>query len=461
MTDKMWRGMLVPLAVPTGDGRRFLASGISFRDLPLPLKWQRGDVGGHDDSVVVGSTDEINIGTVQEAIEAGWIDAKCIKQGMSLDTVGVWAAGRFFEVSKEDTPRLFEDIAEAVLLSEQKVIGPSVDPGACEFALARAGSDTPLTEDEIDQIMYEDPEVEVEIELLFTEYQIAAATLVSIPAFAECRPFEVMSFDVITAAVRSSGWDSLPFAARDLEWDGTQADRNVSEWAGLNGDNPDWEKFASAHLYQDDQANPETKGAYGFQIADIIDGKLTIVPRGVFTVAAVLQGSMGGTKIPQADQDAMKTVVGRIYERMAKEFDDDSIVAPWATGEASTMLAFATDTHVFDPKLFEQPKLSAITPITVTDDGHVFGHIATHDVCHVGMPGVCTTAPIDDDGYRMFHRYQVPGMEQPVGRITTGHGQHRCSCAQCGSRTDAHACLKLSAGGAIAHHDQLATVAWV
>lgn len=460
MAEDMWRGMLVPLDVPTGDKRRFLASGVSNRDLPMPLKWQRLDTEGHLDSVIVGSMDEIRIGTVQQAIDGGWIDVKCIKQGMSFDTMGVWGFGRFFQVDSAIMPRLAEDVAEATLLSQQGVVGPSVDPGSCEYVLARAGSDQALTDEELDQIMYEEPDVEVEIELLFTEYEIAAATLVSIPAFAECRPFEVISADsmALTAAIRSSGWDSMPFAARDLEWDGTQADRNVSSWADLDSDSPDWERYASAFLYQDDQANPETKGAYGFQIADLISDQLTIVPRAVFTVAGVLQGSMGGTNIPQADQDAMKGVVEKLYNRMADEFDDPNIVAPWASETASISFGEA---HVFNATLFVKPILTKITPITITDDGHVFGHIATHDVCHVGMRGACTTAPVDDDGYRMFHRYQIPGVEQSVGRITVGHGEHQCSCQQCGGRNDDHACLKLSAGGAIAHHDQLSTVAWV
>ena len=210
--------------------------------------------------------------------------------------------------------------------------------------------------------------------------------------------------------------------------------------------------------------DPETKGAYGFPIVDVVEGARQIVPRAVFTVAGVLQGSMGGTVIPQADQDAMKTVVEGLYARMAEEFDDDTIIAPWAEESAALMatLTAATGTlTTYDPVLFADPQLDRITPITITDDGRVFGHIATHDTCHVGMPGVCTTAPVDTDGYGMFHRYQPDGFPATVGRITTGGGRFSCTCRQCGGRNDDHACLKLSLGGAIAHHDQLATVAWV
>jgi len=171
---------------------------------------------------------------------------------------------------------------------------------------------------------------------------------------------------------------------------------------------------------------------------------------------------------------------------MAEEFNDDTITVPWAEETASLVASLAaadankmidmmlgTEALIaavtaaagvmtgYDPALFDNPNLDRITPITVTEDGRVFGHVATHDTCHVGMPGMCTTAPVDDDGYGMFHRYQPDGFPVPVGRITTGGGKFSCTCRQCGGRNDDHACLKLSLGGAIAHHDRLSTVAWV
>ena len=482
-----WRGMLAPLDVSTGDGRRFLSSGVSSRELPLPLKWQRADTEGHDNSVIIGSLERIEYGTVGEAIEAGWIDAKCIKSSkFANDLRAAWGFGRMFDdINPNDMPRLHEDVMEAKHLLGQQVIGPSVDTGSCEAVIAMKGSDEALTEEQFDELFWGEGAEDVELELLFTEYQIAAATLVPIPAFAECRPFQLLAEETITAAVRKIGWSDLPLAERDLEWDGTEAEKRIADNAGIGGDSPDWERYAQAFLYQADDANPETKAAYGFQIADMVDGTQRIIPRAVFAVAGVLQGARGGTTIPEADQAAMKGVVETLYNRMAEEFDDDTIVAPWVEESASIvagvaahanqMIDAAIDTTAllatvtaaagvltgYDPTLFDDPKLDRITPITVTDDGRVFGHVATHDTCHVGMPGVCTTAPVDDDGYAMFHRYQPEGFPVPVGRITTGGGRFGCACRQCGGRNDDHACLKLSLGGAIAHHDRLATVAWV
>lgn len=483
-----WRGMLAPLDVSTGDGRRFLSSGVSSRQLPLPLKWQRADTEGHDNSVIVGSLERIEYGTVAEAIDAGWIDAKCVKPSkFAKDLRAAWGMGRLFnDADPQKMPRLAEDVAEATMLLENGVIGPSVDAGSCEAVIALKGSDEALTEEQFDELFWGEGSEEVELELLFTEYQIAAATLVPIPAFAECRPFQLLAEETITAAVRKTGWSDMPLAERDMAWDGTAAEKRIADNAGIGGDNPNWDRYASAFLYQDDEANAETKGAYGFQIADLVDGTQRIIPRAVFAVAGVLQGARGGTTIPQADQDAMKSVVEGLYNRMAEEFQDDTIVVPWAEESASIvaglaaldanrMIDAAMDTASllqvvtaaagvmtgYDPALFDNPNLNTITPITVTDDGRVFGHVATHDICHVGMPGMCTTAPVDDDGYAMFHRYRPEGFPVPVGRITTGGGKFGCTCRQCAGRNDDHACLKLSLGGAIAHHDRMSTVAWV
>jgi len=416
--------------------------------------------------MIVGSLERIEYGTVAEAVEAGWIDAKCIKPSkFSKDLRAAWGFGRMFDdISPNDMPRLHEDVMEAKHLLGQQVIGPSVDAGSCEAVIALKDSDEALTEEQLDELFWGEGSEDVELELLFTEYQIAAATLVPIPAFAECRPFQLLAEETITAAVRKTGWSDMPLAERDMAWDGTAAEKRVAENAGIGGDNPNWDRYAQAFLYQDDAANAETKGAYGFQIADMVDGTQRIVPRAVFAVAGVLQGARGGTTIPQVDQDAMKTVVEELYDRMAREFDDDTIVVPWAEETASLIAAVTAAAGVltgYNQTLFDNPNLDRITPITVTEDGRVFGHVATHDTCHVGMPGVCTTAPVDNDGYGMFHRYQPERFPMPVGRITTGGGKFGCTCRQCGGRNDDHACLKLSLGGAIAHHDRLSTVAWV
>lgn len=467
----MWRGMLVPLNTPTGDGRRFLASGVTVRELPIALKWPREDVGGHDGSIVIGSLLTVNIGTVATAVSNGWIDAKCVEKSKFSDNLmAAWGQGELFDdLDPKEFGRLAQDVAEAKLLLEKKVIGPSVEPGEIVTAIVEKGKDIPLSEEDLDDIFWSGGD-DVELEALFTSYQIAAVSLVSIPAFEECRPFELLpaSTATITAAIRDQGWSDFPLADRELEWTVNEAEPRIAEDAGIGMDSPDWTRYAEAFLYTDENADPETKGAYGFQILDVIDGARTLIPRAVFAVAGVLSGSMGGTVIPKEDQDAMKVVVEGLYARMADEWDDPTVVAPWveepvvASGALYTRMTAATPTY--DDDLFSAPRLPSITPITITDTGEVYGHAATHDVCHVGIPGECVTAPMSHRDYADFNRYSLAtnsGGEVMVGRITVGHSRHVCSCGMCRGHNDDHACLSLGAHGAIGHHDGLATVAWV
>lgn len=190
-----WRGMLAPINKPTGDGRRMRTDAFRSRPLPLGLKWQREDDMGHDASVVIGLMDQLAIGlTVSEAVTEGWISQELVdKLQMDPADEGVWAKGEMFD-DRPDLPRLAEDVAEAILLTDKKVIGPSVDAGAAETIFVEAGTDEPLTDERFDELFEKAMETgeEPPIEMLFTDYEIAAATLVAIPAFVEARPFELL-----------------------------------------------------------------------------------------------------------------------------------------------------------------------------------------------------------------------------------------------------------------------------
>ncbi len=54
-------GVAVPEGVESGDKRMFAPGGITHRDLPLPLTWQRAAIGEHDGEVVVGRLDTLDL----------------------------------------------------------------------------------------------------------------------------------------------------------------------------------------------------------------------------------------------------------------------------------------------------------------------------------------------------------------------------------------------------------------
>lgn len=117
------------LGIPTGDGRIISPGGLTSRDLPLPLSWQKESGDGHGGSVVVARMETMEFHQDMVTVT-----------GHMLDVPGAW---------------------EAEELIEAGVIGPSMD---------------------LDDMTYV---VDEEDRIVITSARIAGATLVSIPAFAE------------------------------------------------------------------------------------------------------------------------------------------------------------------------------------------------------------------------------------------------------------------------------------
>src|SRR5690349_23811820 len=116
-----------------------------------------------------------------------------------------------------------------------------------------------------------------------------------------------------------TAFQDLPLADRDRKWDGDAAEKRVRKWADA-ADGPN-EKYRSAHVWYDSDKK-DNFTAYKLLIADVIDGRLTAVPRGVMAAAAVMDGSRGGVKLPENDVDRVKSHLAKYYAKM-----DDS--PPW------------------------------------------------------------------------------------------------------------------------------------
>jgi hypothetical protein len=93
---------------------------------------------------------------------------------------------------------------------------------------------------------------------------------------------------------------------------------------------------------------------------------------------------------------------------------------------------------------FDNPKLQKATPLTVDDEGRVFGHIAAWHVDHIGM-SFGTKPPRSRSKYAYFHTGVVraeDGTDVPVGQLTLAGG---------------HASLEASAAEAVRHYDDTAS----
>jgi 8-oxo-dGTP pyrophosphatase MutT (NUDIX family) len=94
---------------------------------------------------------------------------------------------------------------------------------------------------------------------------------------------------------------------------------------------------------------------------------------------------------------------------------------------------------------FSDPGLTEPTPLTVTEDGHVFGHLATWGQCHIGFNGECVMLPKSRSDYSYFRIGVVDTDDGPVytGALTMGGG---------------HANGRLGWRPAMEHYDSTSTV---
>lgn len=378
--------LIAPYAKPTGDGRRFKVGALSNRELPLPLKWQREDTEGHKKSVVVGTLD-----------------------GITYTDEGVMGYGIMLDPDPALLPRLAEDVAEARLLLEKKVIGPSVDIDDMEYH--------PLGE----MASNGHPEVEV------TRGRISAATLVQIPAFAEARPFTLRQvpaeeYAARETAVTASGvrtdLSTLPVAP-SAAWD---------PLAWLMGHS------TQGALYDDDAMAL-------FPVAQPVNGTFSLVPAAVADAISVLAFRGDEVKLGEG----VKTALRAQLEELAAVCELP--VPPWAKGEA--LVASAGLPKPVPAELFANPKFSGPTPLRLERVGEhirVTGHLADWKTCHTGFAGSCVRAPRSRSNYAYFHVTPYPTTDGEVltGKITLGGG---------------HADTRLGFHAAAEHYDTTTTAA--
>jgi hypothetical protein len=131
-----------------------------------------------------------------------------------------------------------------------------------------------------------------------------------------------------TIVASLSGDTSLPVAQYDAAWDGGQAADRVFQWA-----NGDVNKIGKAFLWRNESFKPDIKAGWDLPFADVIDGELKIVPRGV-------QATAGGHGVGQldgvsdADKNAIKARIGELY-RAVQATHPDSPANPFDSAPAA------------------------------------------------------------------------------------------------------------------------------
>lgn len=116
-------------------------------------------------------------------------------------------------------------------------------------------------------------------------------------------------------------FQNLPLADRKTPWDAAAAVKRVRQWAGAE-EAPN-ATYRKAFVWYD-AANADLFGAYKLPIADVINGRLMTVPKGVYAAAAAVQGARGAAAIPAGDKAKIRAHLEKYYDRLGK-------TPPWKT----------------------------------------------------------------------------------------------------------------------------------
>lgn len=447
----------------TRDVRGDLYSGIPWNlgKTPMPLYFQPLNK-GHEDAELVGSVDEVSE-----------------RDGM------MWARGEMLDDEEPGLERIAPIAREAMALGKRGLTAPSFDANAIGAeGVGVEGMEPEITSMELTAVTLVGQPAFVNTSITFFEDAYDAAPG---EAIAPAVPAEDEDEVALVAAVRGTGWDSMPVADAGHEWDGDAAAERVAADCGIDATDatPDdtadaWSCYASAFLYRDDAVDERIKGAYKLGVVDIVDGTRTLIPRAVFAVAAVLEGGRGGADIPAEVQDQLRTAVGKLYGHINTELGTE--YAPtWESDEgAENMPAdipgeseaaarraalIASVTEPVPADAFEAPALASYTPGFTVTGRRIAGHVTNREACHMGWAEVCMTPPPSPSGYKIANRYTVrtSAGQIEVGRLTSGLGAAAGGCPGCryceGVDMDDHACISLGFTAAAAYHDTLTTLA--
>lgn len=375
-SEATWSGIIGVEGELTGDGRLIELNALRWDTLPIPLRWVVSDSGGHDNAVVVGRITDIErsggdilaSGDFDLGSEAGREAARQVKEGlqtgisMDLDEVA-------YEV------RLKGEVYEEVVARQEAMLND--EDISLEFE-----------RDEEGRVILDSGSVDDEV-VVTTAARIRAATGVAIPAFERTRI--ALSGEADEADVDD---DLLPEDdEQDFNW--------VEDVGGL----PKYIKRIEKHLIK--KGMTESRA-----IATAVNAAKKMCATGDLNLPGSQQvnpGSRAEACAAVAEWEEKKA------EANASRADTDEL-----RSDAFTLVAGAAP--LAPPReWFNDPGLSEPTPVKITADGRMYGHIAVWGTCHTAYPGECVAPPSSPSGYSRFHLgalLTAEGEEIAVGRIT-------------------------------------------
>jgi len=133
---------------------------------------------------------------------------------------------------------------------------------------------------------------------------------------------------------------AIPFeetvkAPENQPWDADAAEARIRRWAGgPDKDDIDWSRYRRCFAWFD-RSVPEEFGSYKLPHHDIIDGRLSVVWRGVAAAMQALLGARGGVDIPASDRRGVYNHLRRHYlmfDRMPPDYHASQSIVDGAQG---------------------------------------------------------------------------------------------------------------------------------
>lgn len=219
---------------------------------------------------------------------------------------------------------------------------------------------------------------------------------------------------------------------------GREAERLV-RGGFLRGVSADLDKFV-ASTYEED-ADEAADGSEDTPDGDIKNEKIRVSQARVMAATLVPKPAFQECTIHMVDEDYHDMTDIDILEDGV--YEEES--GPDESAEIVLASLAASAAPVKPPRSwFNNPELSGPTPLTIDDDGRVFGHIAAWSVDHIGLPRA-TKPPKSRTDYAYFRTGTLrteEGSDVAVGQLTLAGG---------------HAPLSAGAAAAVKHYDDTAS----
>lgn len=383
----MWNGIIGMENSMTGDGRLIEQGALRWEDLPIPLRHVASDTGGHQGAEVVGTIQYIER---DEPLPNGTVPVRGTGTLDMSSGIGQEAMRQIRDDLQRGVSMDLDDVSFEVRVAEDIITAmEAAMDGDGEEGEARAVVDGKV----VMMTMASDDEIHVT-----TSARIRAATIVSIPAFAEAKINLVDDDDALSD-------DDAIAELGDEDVIGEDEIEDTYNWVDDVGGLP----------------------SYIRRIADNLIKRGFTESRAIATaVNTVKRWARGGPASKGGKGNVSAATAAKAAAAVA-EWEAKKIRAKAAAAGTTTLALVAAGGPVAPPAgWFEDPRLREPTALSVTKDGRVYGHLAVFDSCHIAHPDECVSPPRSATGYAYFHTgalLTAEGEEVSVGHLTmdTGH----------------------------------------